>query len=263
MTSHVHPDHDRLVHAVHDWFHGPYHAMGYHAEKRRWGTYWNIGQVYTPGVPAEHVQVFLADVREYYGPRPVCINVDSREVDATLGPVLCAAGCAPDTTDIFLAHVGSVPHCAAPEGVTIEPVTASNLREFADTRLKAFANTEEPLPEEAVRDESAQRQAELPGVGRGWLARLQSEPAGIIWWYDDPQDLWVLWLGVRLPFRRQGIGRWLLCTRLGEAYGRGCRSVMLNVRTENVEAMRLYHRLGFRDEIYWRQRYRLGNERRG
>jgi ribosomal protein S18 acetylase RimI-like enzyme len=33
--------------------------------------------------------------------------------------------------------------------------------------------------------------------------------------------------------------------------------VMLNVRTDNLEAMRLYHRLGFRDEIYWRRRYRL------
>ena len=109
MKSNVHPDHDHLVHVVQDWFHGPYHAMGYHAEKRRWGTYWNIGQVYTQGIPTEQVKVFLADVREYYGNRPVCINVDSREVDATLGPVLCAAGCSPDTTEIFLAHWGRFP----------------------------------------------------------------------------------------------------------------------------------------------------------
>lgn len=259
MKSDVHPDHDHLVHVLRDWFHTPFNEMGYRAEKRRWGTYWNIGQVYIQEIPPAQVNPFLADVREYYGDGPVCINVDSAEVDAALGPLLCASGCSPDAADIFLAHVGPVPHRPTPDGVTVEPATESNLLELSETRLKAFANSEVPISQVELRNEVSQRRAEFRGSGQGLLARLHGEPAGIIWWYEDPQDIWLLFLGVRLPFRRLGVGRLLLCTRLDDAYARGCRSVMLNVRTDNADAIRLYNRLGFRDEISWRWRYCLGS----
>jgi len=255
MTGTAHPDRARLVHVVHDWFHGPFHAMGYEAEPRRWGTYWNMGYVYTRGVPADQVGAFLTDIRAYYGERSVCIYVAGREVEATLGPALCAAGCTPDHSEIFLAHVGPVPSVPSVSGMTVEAVDVTNLLDCVTTRLRAFASTEAPPPDEAIRAELARRQAELGGTGRGWLARIRREPAGILWWYDDPSDIYVLLLGVRLPFRNQGVGRGLLCTLLAEAYARGGRSVLLGVLTENVDAIRLYYRLGFRDEMYWRRRY--------
>jgi ribosomal protein S18 acetylase RimI-like enzyme len=255
MTGAEHPERARLVQVVHDWFHGPFHAMGYDTEPRRWGTYWNSGHVYTRGVPSDQVEAFLADIRAFYGDRSVSIYVDGHEVESVLGPALCAAGCTPAPSEIFLAHVGPVPSWPSASRLSVEAVHAANLRDFVTLRLRAFASLEAPPPDEAVREEIARRQAELGGTGRGWLARIRGEPAGIIWWYDDPQDIYVLLLGVRLPFRNQGVGRTLLCKLLAEAYARGCRSVLLSVLTENIDALRLYHRLGFRDEIHWRRRY--------
>lgn len=255
MDAIIHPDHDQLVNVVRDWFHRPFQAMGYSAEKRRWGTYWNNGHIYTLGFPPDQVGEFLADVCKYYGNRSVFINVDNRDVDSQLGPALCEAGCSKGKADIFLAYVGPTPQFPVIQGIVAQPVDESNLLEFAATRLRAFAETEEQPDEDKVRDEMDWRRAELGGTGCGMLAHIHGEPAGVIWWYKDPKDIWINLLGTRVPFRRQGVGRWLLCRCLEDSYAQGCRSVMLNVATDNVKAIRLYRCLGFRDEIYWRRRY--------
>jgi ribosomal protein S18 acetylase RimI-like enzyme len=255
MDTATHLDHGNLVQVVRDWFHLLYQGMGYRAERRSWGTYWNNGHIYVVGFPPDQVKAFLADVRQYYGRRPVFINIDDADLDSELGPALVEAGCAWGKADIFLAHVGPVPQFSPLQGLEVESVDEPNLSEFAETRLRAFANPEEGPDADQVSDEIDRRRAELAGSGRGMLARIQGEPAGVVWWYDEGDDVWILYLATRMPFRRRGIGRRLLAQCLAEGYDRGCRSVMINVETHNARAIRLYHWLGFLDQIHWRRRY--------
>jgi ribosomal protein S18 acetylase RimI-like enzyme len=250
-----HPAHAELVQAVWDWFHQPFQEMGYRAEKRRWGTYWSTGDVYVKDLPPEQVDAFLVDARRYYEDRRIVIHVDDRALDVRLGPALRDAGWTKGRIDVFLAHVGPVPPLPPIPSLEVEPVTESNLRQFVMTKLQAFAECESEVEDAAVAAEMAQRRAEVGGTVGGLLARLAGRPAGIIWWYEEGPDVWVMLLGTRPAFRNRGIGSWLLSSRLEAAYQRGFRSVVLNVMMENQRAIGLYRRLGFQDQVAWRQRY--------
>lgn len=58
---------------------------------------------------------------------------------------------------------------------------------------------------------------------------------------------WVNWLGVRKPWRRQGLAEALLQRSFTELYARGKRRVGLGVDAQNVTgALRLYERVGMR-----------------
>ena len=255
MSTTRHPAHDELVQAVRDWFHEPFQEMGYQAERRRWGTYWSTRHVYIEDLHPDHVDGFLENVRAYYEDRPVYINVDGRALDAALGPALRDAGCVPGKTEIFLAHVGPPPEPFRLPGLAVERVSTSNVEDFAWTKLQAFAEREEAVDPTEVAREVDQRLGDLRGTGNGLVARMEGEVAGIIWWYEQDEDLWIVLLGTRARFRDRGIATWLLTDRIREAYARGFRSVMINVMTDNAGAIRLYRRLGFRDEVTWRRRY--------
>lgn len=259
----VHPDHTQLVQAVRDWFHEPFQEMGYRAEKRRWGTYWSTGHVHMRDFRVDQVDAFLTDLKAYYEDRPVVIHIHDRAVDARVGPYLVGAGCVKGKTEIFLAHVGPVPPSPPVPHLTMEPVSGSNLRAFARTKLQAFAEDESIVEEAAVAAEMTQRRAELEGTGVGMLARVAGEPAGIIWWYQEDVDLWIIFLGTRARFRERGVASSLLAGCLRTAYEVGFRSVMINLMAENERALRLYRRLGFRDEISRQQRYLVEAPGRG
>jgi len=58
---------------------------------------------------------------------------------------------------------------------------------------------------------------------------------------------WIATLGVRLPWRRQGLGEALLRLSFSDLYARGLRRVGLGVDAQNVTgALRLYERVGMR-----------------
>jgi GNAT superfamily N-acetyltransferase len=233
--------------------------MGYYAERRRWGTYWNNAQVYTEGLALDEVEAFLADVREYYAGQAedVYIHVDDRSVDAELGPALCAAGCVPGAAKLFLAHVGSPPPARPVPGLDLAPVDESNLRAFAETKLRALGSREDPPDPAGLEHEIARRRRELAETGRGRLARVAGQPAGVLWWHANPQDIWVNLVATRLPFRGRGVAGEMLRRCVEDAYGRGARCVVINVAADNLPALRLYRRLGFQDEVYWRPDYIL------
>lgn len=253
-----HPAHTQIHKAVRAWFHEPFDDMGYRAERRSWGTYWSNGCVYTPGFPARHLARFLDAVRSYYPERDgVDICLDSRAADQALGPALRAAGYTPGETDVFLAHVGALPAVRHVPALYIEPVDATNVDVFARVRLQAFENTEDVADAGRLDQEIERRRMELSGTGMGLLAYLADEPAAVVWWFDEWPDRWVNYLGTRLPFRRKGIARQLLRYCVADAYEQAYRSVVLNVNTNYTPALRLYHRLGFHDEVYWRRCYRI------
>lgn len=251
----LHPEHQQLSKDIRHWFSHSHPEMDYLMEERPFGLYWNTAEVSVRGVGAGQVGEFLADVKAYYAQRPVLIYVDDREADAALGPALCAAGCEPADTEVFLAHVGPVGTAARRPDLAFEPVTQANLYDFEVARLKGFAESEDEPAVGELYAQFSRRRAEMTRGGGGMLARAGGEAASTVWWYERGGDIIVLFMATRLPFRRQGIGEALLVHAVERAYGRGSRSVMINVLVENSRAYRLYQRLGFTDEIYWRRRY--------
>jgi len=64
-------------------------------------------------------------------------------------------------------------------------------------------------------------------------------------WADGLRHRAQLGLGVRKPWRRQGIGEGLVRRVLERARATGLRRIDLEVRADNASAIRLYERLGF------------------
>ncbi|GAB4531773.1 MAG: hypothetical protein Kow0063_11450 [Anaerolineae bacterium] len=255
----IHPEHHRIVQTVRNWFHLPFQGMGYLAEKRRWGTYWNNARIYTSGFPVAEVGPFMEDLRQYYcdWSEPVYLYIDNPDAELELGPALCQVGWQPEEPELYLAHVGPVARGREIPGLEIWPVCEWNLAQVVTTRLRAFADSDETSDPVRVRAEIARRERELSETGRGLLARVNGEPAGVIWWHEEPLDIWVNQIGVRIPFRRQGIASELLRQCTEDAYYRGYRSVLLNVTSDNRAAIRLYRKLGFLGQVYKTRRYVL------
>ena len=207
MNMENHPDDKNLISFVRDLYYEPYEGMGYLSVRRRWGTYWNSNEIYTESLPHDQVAEFLSDLESYYNSSPVYINVDGREEDTILGPLLCKAGCKKAKSQLFLAHTGPTPQFAVPDDIEVEPVSESNLHVFAETRLKAFGLIEETSQEEAIRDEISLRRSELTGTARGLLAYVNGQPAGAFWWYEEQGGIFLSLLGVLAPFRNKGVGR--------------------------------------------------------
>jgi ribosomal protein S18 acetylase RimI-like enzyme len=231
--------------------------MGMRCERRKWGACWSTGMAYTDGLPLDEVPTYLADLRSFYSNQPAHINLDSPVLEASLGPALVAAGGKLGKRDEFLAYVGTAPVLAANHGISIEPASAANVAAIAETRLRAFAASDSEPDASVLADETERRRSEMTGTGGGLLARLDGCTAGMLWWYEEQPDLWINLLGTRAPFRRAGVARTLLCECLSRAYGRGYRSVVINVLVDNSPAQVLYRQLGFTDAVYWRQRYEL------
>jgi mycothiol synthase len=82
--------------------------------------------------------------------------------------------------------------------------------------------------------------------------------------YEDPEMGWVDTLGVRRPWRRQGVGLALLHRSFGEFYRRGVRKVGLGVDAQSLTgATRLYEKAGMhrqRQSVCYEQELRPGEE---
>jgi hypothetical protein len=257
-----HPEHDRLHEEVSSWYQTSVPGLGYHAEPRRFGVYrrhaeqqLDSGLIIVKSVAPGEVTEFLADARSYFENRPVAIWIDDKDVDAVLGPVLVAAGCAIEKANTHLAHVGPRPERVERADIAVELVTADTVMDYAIVKLKGFANSEEAPPAEDVDQELAVRRRELASLGRFLVARVGDEPAAILGYYDGDDRL-IFNLATRKPFRMKGIAMHLLCGVVADSYDRGCRSVIINTDPSDTP-IRWYRRLGFTDEVYWRRSYRL------
>jgi len=67
---------------------------------------------------------------------------------------------------------------------------------------------------------------------------------------DEPQDAWILRMGVREDQRRNGIGSILLAELLEVFSTLGIRTVRLTVSPWNMPALGLYHKMAFEQESY-------------
>jgi len=258
-----HPEHDAVAAALHMAYEEPYEPMGWAADRRPFGIYRRntkaatYPNVIVRDVSTADVPAFIRDVRRCYAESklPARIMIDDRDVDAVLGPVLVGAALRADERTVFLAHVGDIPVERETPGVRIEVVPRGGLFEYEDTRWRAFENTEEPAPPETLAWRVNLRRAEMDGGAHYWLARADGQPAAVMGWYQG-EDRVVFSLGTRVPFRNRGIARLMLTRLLAQSREAGTRAVIISA-DENDTPVRLYKRLGFTDELYWRATYEL------
>ena len=251
-----HPQHDAIAAEVRSWYHQSYPEMGYLAEEREFGWYRRMlrrNDVQLKRIGPTDLPPLLLDVRDYFGDADVRIVIDDRQADRTLTGPLAAAGWQPVRSDVFHAYVGAPPRAPDVDGLTVEPVSAGTAALYSEIRIRAFANSEVQPTAEDVEAEARQRRAEMTSEGRFFIARASGEAAAIIGWYEGA-DRFVFQLGTRLPFRRRGIARKLLCDLLADSNDHGCRSVVINAN-EADWPVTYYRRLGFRDEVYWHREY--------
>jgi len=255
----LHPDHDAIAATVRGWFTNSAPEMGYQKEQRRFGVYGRHAMAGDEALirslaPAE-VDVFLADVREYFDGARVTLYIEDRALDTQLHPALLAHGCVAQDTQGYLAHVGPIPAATPAPGLTLEDVTPATLETWVITKLQGFANSDARPNDAEIAAQVALRAQEMTDVGRARLARLAGDPAAILGWYEDA-DRFIYNLATRLPYRNRGIARTLLCDFLAESQARGARSTIINADTAGT-SIQLYQRLGFTDEVYWRAKYQL------
>ena len=255
--EHRHPQHDAIAATLRSWYITSAPAMGYQVERRRFGFYMRppagFGEVTVTDAGPEDVPALLADVRAYYGDTSAGIFVEDRRADAIFGPALVAAGCTRAAAETHLVHVGAAPEVRPVPGVVPEPMTDATAAEWSTTKLQGFANREDAPDPERLAAEIAVRRAESTGAGRFLFARAGRDPAAILGLYDG-EDRHIFLLATRVPFRNRGIARWLLSHIIAEAHADGCRSVLINCDPADTP-IQLYRRLGFTDEVYWRQHY--------
>lgn len=266
-THRRHPEHDRLHDEVRSWYQTSAPALGYRVDRRRFGIYRrqsenpDSGLVIVGSMAPDAVAEFLADARVYFDNRAVSIWIDDKDLDATLGPALVAAGCAIEKANTHLAHVGPRPERVELSGITVEPVNSDTVMDYALVKLKGFANSEDEPPVERLKHELTVRRREMATLGRFLIARAGGEPAAILGFYDGDDRL-IFNLATRIPFRMRGIAKQLLCEVVADSDDRGCRSVIINTDPSDTP-IRWYRRLGFTDEVYWRRGYMFDPKRPG
>ena len=82
-------------------------------------------------------------------------------------------------------------------------------------------------------------------VARCWACRADGVLVGYLCLWAIGGELHITNVAVARTYRRQGIARWMLTEVLDDARRRGARTVFLEVRPSNTEALGLYEALGF------------------
>lgn len=249
-----------MIGDVRGWYTASDPRVDYHVERRRHGFYARnlqdgTNRVTVDGLSPPDVRQFLDDLRVYFRGEPVRVTIDDIDADRRLEPALVDAGLSPGHALVFLAHVGSVAHTPAVSGMTVEPVTPATLREFIITRIQGFADSEAEPPASQVDEESRRRLAAMATGSHFSITRIDGVAVGVVGW-EEGRDRFVFQLATRLPFRGRGIATAVLCRILDDAYAEGCASVVINADPAGM-AVRLYRRLGFVDQVYWRRGYRF------
>lgn len=253
-----HPEHDALAAAVDSFDHDPVEVMGYRAERRELGTFWDLDLIRTAGFDPSRAAELVADGVAFYDGRPFTIHlsapVDDDELDRALVAVGARRG---DDVNLSLAHVGSLPPLPDVAGVPFVTVDSANLAAAAEAKVRAFADDESDVDARLLAFELGLRRRELEGIGRGRVAIVDDEVAAVLFCYDDASRPAVLvhLLGTRVPYRGRRLGERLLAECVHRAHA-SARAAVINVFASNEGAVRLYRRMGFVDVVARRRIYR-------
>jgi hypothetical protein len=254
----AHPDHDAVAREVSGWFTASAPEIGYQVSQDWYGYRSDLSPAETRvilriGRP-EQVPAALAAVRVASGPRALTIWVDDRARAARLDAAIRSAGARPRTATTHLALVGPVQAQPGPPGLVLQSAGGTRLEEWATVKLQCFGDTEAaPAPGRLAR-EVALRRAEL-ALAEYQFGLLGGERVAVLAYYRGAAQM-VFNLGTRVPYRHRGIGQRMLARWAAAGTASGCRSLVINADDSGRPA-RLYRGLGFTDEVYWYQGYRL------
>lgn len=147
--------------------------------------------------------------------------------------------------------------------IVIAPIAESHAESFhacLDTvaREKKYLAQIEALPLERVQafvrssvaNDSAQFVATDDSTVVGWCDILPG-------WAHAVQHCGTLGMGLLPTYRRRGIGQRLLSTTIAKARANGITRIVLEVRTDNTGAIKLYERMGFTHEVRKRNALRF------
>jgi ribosomal-protein-alanine N-acetyltransferase len=125
------------------------------------------------------------------------------------------------------------------DGIVVERLASDeDLDAVADLESRCFNN---PWTRDMLARELAQSD-----VAHVFVLRLPACPvAGFCSCWIVVDELHINTLDVDIPFRRRGLGVYLMRFVIGEAVRRGVRRATLEVRESNVAARKLYEMLGF------------------
>ena len=262
IMSSLHPFHDEIAKGLRELYSESIPEAGIVVERLASGLlrYSRANptscDIYLHDIQPAQVPELLERISTDFADRSLNIYVDDRARDARLGPRLVTGGIERHNATTILAYCGGAPQGVERDDVTIETVSDDfALYEAVRTKLMAFANSEEEPQANAIEEEFAIRKSEMPVGARCVLARAEGEGAAMVSYYEMPDSL-IFQLATRLPFRGRGIARHLMELTIRGRLGEGGRSVLVNCDEEGTPA-KFYRRLGFVDEVYWRQRYSL------
>lgn len=153
----------------------------------------------------------------------------------------------------------SPPRPAAPAGIALRPFSREKEgRALVLALREAFRDTwgyvERPFEEEVQRWMHMLDREPDNDPSPFWFVAIDGEEiAGVCLCNPreagDPQTAWIHILGVRPPWRRQGLALALLHHSFGSLYRHGARRIALEVDTQNpTGATRLYEKAGMRVE---------------
>lgn len=263
MISHVcsqsHPYHDEVAAEVAGWFTTSAPEMSYRVRARPYGYLTELGANAVRAIlrveePDEVAPAVASVVLEAAG-RPIVLWVEDRTRNRSLAPALEEAGCRPGTAITHLALVGALRVARGPSQLSVEVIDADALERWATVKLKCFADSEEEPDPTSVQREVDRRRGEL-ARSELWIGSLADEPAAVLAHFTGVHRL-VFNLGTRLCFRHRGVAQEMLGRFAAAGERDGCRSLMINA-IEGERPEELYRRIGFTDEIYWYQSYRIG-----
>ena len=100
----------------------------------------------------------------------------------------------------------------------------------------------------------------MPGAAGRFIHKSDSPPVGLLLWRVAANEAEILTFMVVPDCRGQGAGQFLMKEFLSEIRAAGVRKVILEVATENRDAIALYRKLGFEDAGRRPSYYRSGSE---
>jgi len=253
-----HPEHDAVSSAVRSWFTASTPAIGLSVTSTSYGFLTDSDRANRRRLvltldALDGVSDALAAAARFYGTQAFDVWVDDRLRAERLAPALVSAGLEPAQETVVLALVGPIDAGPGPSDLAVENVVdAEQLEEWAEVKIRGFADDEARPAPARIQAEVAERRAEW-AICRFQLVRIDGEAVAVLAHYTG-QDQMVFNLATRLPFRHRGIGQSLLARWSREAGPPDVRSHLINC-DDGGPAHALYRRLGFTDEVYWYRPY--------
>lgn len=183
------------------------------------------------------------------GAWPSLLLTDRLAQPSGLQPELERLGWLPVTgeTVLWVGHAAAVPHLDA--GLRIEAVRPGSLDVHEALERRIFGIGAEGAP----RRRAALAAALEAGIARAWVVRRAGQPVAVARLAQGDGSAALQGIGVLPEQRGQGYGTLITTVATRAALASGNRLVWLSVSEDNLRAVGVYSRLGYRRAFSWRR----------